>query len=255
MELTLKTYLICCPLVLLGGFVDAIAGGGGLITLPAYLLAGLPAHFAYGTNKFGSSCGTFVAVLQYQRGGCIRWGDAPLAVAAAFVGSWCGAKLVLFLPERTLQLAMMVLLPCAAVFLLTNKHLGENGEPKQLSFTRRQITLLLIGFAIGMYDGFFGPGTGTFYTLGFTLLLGMPLIGASANAKVLNLVSNLAALIAYLAGGKVLYALAIPCAVCSMLGNWLGARMAVHVGAPLIRKMMMLVIALLLLKIAAGFFA
>ncbi len=254
MEITLRTYLICCPLIFLGGFVDAIAGGGGLITLPAYLLAGLPAHFAYVTNKFGSACGTTIAVVQYQRGGRIRWDYAPVAVLAAFIGSWCGAKLVLYLSERTLGAVMMVILPVVAVFLLTNKSLGAEGVEKVLTPGQRYLRLAAIGFAVGAYDGFFGPGAGTFYTLGFTLMLGLPLVEASGTSKVLNLVSNLAALGAYVMGGKVLYALAIPCAVCSMLGNFLGVKMAVRIGAPLIRKMMTVVLALLLLKVAGNLF-
>jgi hypothetical protein len=256
MEVTWKMLLICCPLVMLGGFIDAIAGGGGLITLPSYFLAGLPAHFAYGTNKFGSACGTAMAVSQYHRGGKIRWDYAPLAVLAAFAGAWCGAKIGLYLPERALQLTMMVILPIVGVFLITNRHLGEESDtPVTLTRLRRIVAPVLIGFFVGAYDGFFGPGTGTFYTLAFTMSMGLSLIEASGTAKVLNLVSNLTALVAYLLSGKVVFALAIPCAICSMIGNFIGAKMAVRVGAPLIRKMMTVVMVLLLIKVASSFFS
>ena len=255
MEVTLKMYLICCPLVFMAGFVDAIAGGGGLISLPAYTLAGLPLHLAHGTNKMANCWGSLIAAFTYHKKGHIRWDYAPVAVAAALFGAWCGAQLVLRLSDAALKMIMLVVLPVVAIFLLTNKNLGHDGEGKNLTKKSLMIRLALIGFAVGAYDGFFGPGAGTFYILGFTLFIGLPLVDASGPCKVLNMVSNFAAVMAYVTGGTVLYALAVPCAACSILGNYLGAKLALKDGAPIIRKMMMVVILLLLVKVAGDWFA
>jgi len=248
--------LICCPLVGLAGFLDSIAGGGGLISLPAYLIAGLPPHLAHGTNKFGSMIGCTAATLQYHRSGVIRWDYAPFAVAGAFLGSWCGAHLVLVASDRFLRIFMMIALPIIAVFLLTNRNFGASGSgEKQLPRLRLAVRLAAIGLVVGFYDGFFGPGAGTFYTLGFTLLVGLSLLEASGTAKVLNLASNFGAFLTYLLSGNIVYGLAIPCAACSIIGNLIGSRMAVRIGAPFIRKVMSVVLVLLLAKIALDFFA
>jgi len=255
MQVTLKMLLICCPLVGLAGFIDSIAGGGGLISLPVYLIAGLPAHLAYGTNKFSSMIGSAAATAQYHRSGAIRWDWAPLAVAGALFGSWCGAHLALAVSDRMLRLFMMIALPVIAVFLLTNRSFGRAGGEKRLTRMQLSARLAAIGLAVGLYDGFFGPGAGTFYTLSFTLFIGCSLLEASGTAKVLNLASNFAAFVTYLLSGNILYGLAIPCAVCSIAGNLIGSRTAVRIGAPFIRKMLTVVLALLLAKITYDFFS
>lgn len=251
MELTLWTYLTCCPLVFFAGFVDAAAGGGGLISLPAYTVAGLPAHLAYGTNKFANCWGSLIAAVTYHRKGHVRWDYAPAAVLAALAGSFIGARLAMTLSDRVLKTTMLVILPVVAVFLLTNRELGHDGRAKSLTRGKTNFLLALTGLAVGAYDGFFGPGAGTFYTLGMTLLIGMPLVDASGTCKVLNTVSNFAALFAFVSGGFVLYRLAVPCALCSILGNRLGARAALKDGAPFIRKMMTAVVVLLIFKVAS----
>ncbi len=255
MPVTLKMLLICCPFAGLAGFLDAVAGGGGIISLPAYLIAGLPAHFAHGTNKFAASIGSVIACAQYQRSRVIRWDLAPVAIAGALVGSWCGAHLVLVASDRFLRLFMMIALPIIAVFLLTNRNFGVDGKEKQLTRRALWLRLAVIGLVVGAYDGFFGPGSGTFFVLGYTMLIGISLLNATATARVLNLASNLAALVTFLVSGNVLFGLAIPCAACSVLGSLIGSRMAVRIGAPVIRRVMTLVMILLLVKIAFDFFA
>lgn len=255
MENYLQTMLIVCPLVFIAGFVDSIAGGGGLITMPAYILAGLPAHAAFGSNKFSSTIGGAMATLKYAKSGKIRWKTALTAAGGSLITAWLGAKIVMKLSEETLQLFMMFALPVVAIFLLTRSNLGEESSAERsLSPKKELLTALAIGGACGLYDGLFGPGTGTFLILGFSAFMGMGLVSASGNAKVVNLASNLGACIVYLLGGKVLFAVAIPAAICSSLGNILGARTAIKGGSKIIKPVILMVVALLLLKIAADLF-
>lgn len=245
---------IVCPLVFLAGFVDSVAGGGGLISLPAYLFAGIPVHMAYGTNKFSSACGTAVATAKYMRHGYISLKLALISAAGALLGSAVGAKMVLLASERVLQMTLMCILPVVAVFLLFNRNFGkEDGKKKDYSDTSLLVRAVAIGLAIGWYDGFFGPGTGTFLVIAFTGLMGMTLTGATGNAKVVNLASNTAALVTYILGGSVLYMVAIPAAVCNIAGNYLGASLAVKNGAKFIRPLIFVSIGLLMAKIVMDF--
>ncbi len=250
----LKTMLILCPLIFLAGFVDSVAGGGGLISLPAYLLAGLPIHTAYGTNKLSATCGTAVSVWRYRKGGYIRLRPALTAAAGALGGSWLGAGLVTVLDEGALQICLMAVLPAAAVFLLCNRGFGDREEDGEVPEPRRTLLSLAIGFVIGAYDGFFGPGTGTFLALAFTGLLHFSLTSATGTAKVVNLTSNLAALAVYILDGRVWYAVGLPAAVCGILGNYLGAGLAVKKGARFIRPVLVCAVALLLVKVGWDFF-
>lgn len=253
MELTLKTYMIICPLVFLAGFVDSVAGGGGIISLPAYVLAGLPIHSAYGTNKMANSFGTALSTWQFAKSGYVRLKPALIAAVGALTGGWIGSQIVLLLPADVLQMMMMICLPIVAVFMLTRKNIGSDTdnivEPK-----KENILSLIIGLAIGCYDGIFGPGTGTFMLLSFTAFLGYAMTTASANAKVANLASNVGALALYILNGKVIFTVAIPCMICSGLGNFIGSRLAIKNGSKFIRPMIFIVIALLLVKLVVDFF-
>lgn len=253
MEITWQTYLIVCPLIFLGGFIDAVAGGGGLITLPAYMLSGMPIHMAYGTNKFANSFGTAIATVNYAKGGYLKWKSGIISAVFSLVGAWLGSQMAVALSPVVLQYTLVVLLPVAAVFILINKNFGkEEGEEK----TGKKLYVLsgVIGLVIGAYDGFFGPGAGTFMVLAFTGFLGFSLINASANAKLVNLASNVGALVTYLISGKVLFAVGIPAALCSILGNYIGTKLAIKIGAKFIRAVLFVAIGLLLLKILTDMF-
>lgn len=249
MEIGPLSYLIVLPLVLLGSFIDAAAGGGGLITLPAYLLAGLPPHAASGTNKGSALCGTAAALLRYQRSGHIDWRAAIPAALFALPGSYLGAQLQMLLLPMTVRILVAVLLPVVAVPMLRNRELKPRVQPS-LSSMRRAAACAGIGFAIGMYDGFFGPGTGTFLILAFSLLLGVDPVTASGSAKVVNLASNAAAFAAFAMNGQVMFTLAVPAAACCVLGGTLGAHFAVKKGTRLIRALIAVVLAFLLIRIA-----
>ena len=248
MELSPLVFLTVCPLVFLAGLVDAVAGGGGLISLPAYLLAGLPAHLAAGTNKFAMSFGTCTAAVKYLRSGKVAIKQACITALFSFAGAAMGTTLALHISETALRTAILVALPLVALFLFFNKGFGQNPQKKELSPVREVAYAALIGLFIGAYDGLIGPGTGTFLILCFTSLLGYDLILSSGCAKIANLASNLASLLVYALGGSVLYALAIPAALCCMAGGYLGARLAVNGGAKWVRLFIFLVLGMLFIK-------
>jgi uncharacterized protein len=254
MQVTLKMVLIVCPMIFLAGLVDSIAGGGGIISIPAYLFAGLPVHFAYGTNKFSSAFGTFFSAARFIKSKNIHYKSTAASVVSALLGSFLGAKAALALDERYLKYCLMFLLPSIAVFVLTRRNFGESDTAKQLSDLKITILSILSGFVIGMYDGFFGPGTGTFLILVYTSIIGFNLTVASGNAKMVNLASNIAALATFIAGGTVLFSLAIPSAICGILGNWIGSGLAIKNGARVIKPVFLFVIVLLLIKIGMDLF-
>lgn len=245
---------IVCPLMFLAGFADSIAGGGGTISVPSALLAGIPIHTAYGTNKLAMSLGTLTSVIQYGRKGKICWFTALFASAGALAGSPLGALLAMHLSEKYLSYCLMVLLPAAALFLSLNKGFGQTPKHRDLSRLQQAVYALLIGLGVGAYDGFFGPGAGTFYIILFCTVLGTDLVQASGNAKVVNLASNTGALVTYILGGKVWFAAGLPMAVCAIAGNFLGSRLAIKNGARFIRPIMAVMILLILVKLILDVF-
>ncbi len=231
------------------GFVDSAAGGGGLISLPAYLFAGLPVHYTYGTNKFSAACGTTFATAQFFRKGAMNVKVGILAAAGSFAGSALGSYIVLLLSDTTLRTMMFTILPIAAVLILWRRKLPDENRDDGTMNLKKAALALAIGLGIGLYDGVFGPGTGTFAIIAFTTLMGFDLRTAGGNAKVLNLASNYASLVTYLSSGLVVFSVGIPCAISGILGNLLGSHFALKNGAKFIRPMMLVVLVLLLGKL------
>ena len=247
----IKTLLIVCPLVFLAGFVDSVAGGGGLISLPAYLFCGIPAHMASGTNKVVNSIGTSVAAGKYIKSGKINLRYAIIAAVFALLGSAIGTEIATLLSDRVFKIIILCALPTAAIILTIKKDFGKDGSIPSRSYTKRTEYILcaLIGLFIGCYDGMVGPGTGTFMIMAFTAVMGMDLLTSSGCAKVGNLASNIASAIVWIINGHVYWALVIPAAACNVLGNYLGARYAIKGGSKRIRSMIFVVLALLFVKI------
>ena len=240
--------LIACPLVFLAGFVDAVAGGGGLISLPAYYMAGLPPHLALGTNKMSSCIGTAFSTATYIRSGFVYKRIIPVSVAGALLGSWIGARCALLLDEQVLRWVLVALIPALIILTLLKKDLFAPTE-RNMSLIKEQIITSVIALAVGWYDGFFGPGAGMFLMLAFVGFLHLNPVTANGNAKIVNLCSNIAAMVAFAVDAKVLYALAFPCAAFSILGNLLGARITIKNGAKIVRPVMLVVVFLLLATI------
>ncbi len=248
--ISLPMLIFVCVMVGLAGFVDASAGGGGLITLPVYMLTGLPVHSIYAANKFSSSCGTTFASLMFLRKGALELKVALTAAAASFLGSALAARLVLVLSDEALKTLVLVMLPLAALVIFAQRKQPEEDRSGSIPTHRKLLLAALIGLLIGGYDGLVGPGTGTFAILAFTAVLRYDLRTASGNAKILNLSSNYASLATYILAGNVPFALAIPCGLCNILGALLGSHFALSKGAKFIRPMMLLVMVLLLGKLA-----
>ena len=249
MNNSIHTLLIVCPLAFLAGFIDAIAGGGGLISLPAYLASGIPPHFAAATNKCSSTFGTLVSTIKYMKNKKINYISALWAAGAALIGSPLGAAINMVVDERVLRYIMIFSVPVIAVFLMIKKDFGNENTSEQLGNKKIIFFSVIIGFVIGIYDGFFGPGTGTFLTLAFTGIIGFDLLTASGNTKVVNLSSNVAAFITFAIGGRVIWSIGLPAAVFGIAGNYLGASFALKKGTKFIRPMFFVVLGILTVKL------
>lgn len=252
----MSQYLIVCPLVFLAGFVDAIAGGGGLISLPAYMIAGVPVHLALGTNKISSAMGTSISTARYLKNGYLKGGMmirlAVFASAASLAGSFIGASLSLLVNESTLEKLLIVILPVVAFYVLRNKSLGDEDRRKPVSDQIMALTAVLAAFFIGSYDGFYGPGTGTFLLLVLTGAAHMSLQKASGLTKVINLSSNIAALITFVVNQNVIYPLGLAAGLFCIAGNYIGSGLVVHNGRKIVRPVILVVLAILFLKIISG---
>ena len=243
-----KVYLIVCPLVLLAGFVDAIGGGGGLISLPAYLIAGLPAHQAIATNKMSSTCGTSLAAARFAKKGLIPWKLALPCVAAGLGGAWCGAHLSLLVDTQVLTKVLYVILPLTAILVL-RKGVLKDGETQVKADRKTMLTAAASSLVIGVYDGFYGPGTGTFLIVAFSLFAKMDVRSANGLCKAVNLTTNVTSLIVFLRGGQVVITLGLAAAACNMIGGYLGAGMAMKEGAKITQPIILFVLFLLLLRV------
>ena len=248
MELKLATFLIVCPMVFLAGFVDAIGGGGGLISLPSYLLAGVPVHFALATNKMSSASGTLISTVRICRSIKIRWKLAIPAVACALAGSYIGTRLSLLTDEKILRYVLIVVLPVVAFFVLRKNSLVSE-KAKRLDEKKEMAVSWISAFLIGIYDGFYGPGTGTFLILIFMGLAHMTSMEAAAYTKIVNLSSNIASLVTFLVSGQVILPLGLAAAVFSIAGHYTGAGMVLKNGTKIIRPIILVVLALLFIKI------
>ena len=238
--------------VFAAGFVDAIGGGGGIISVPVYLLAGLPTHFALGTNKLSSCTGTSVSALRYLKNGYVNWKLALPSAVLAMAGSFVGNRIQLKVDERILKYVLVVVLPLAAWALLRQKSLPE--REGQMPAARRRAIVWTASFLIGMYDGFYGPGTGTFLLLVYCGLAKMDVRTASGNVKLVNFSSNIAALISALLAGKVLIWIGLIAAAFSIAGHYVGSGLAIRNGSRIVRPVILTVLLLLLVKVVLELF-
>lgn len=242
-------YAIVLPFIFLAGLIDSIAGGGGLISLPAYWSVGIPPHMALGTNKFSSCFGTVFSTANYFRAGMIDIPVALFSAGFALLGSWLGANTALILSPAFLNYLLVILIPLITVVSLLSKKIGFHDHSHLLKIGYRVILGSIAGLMIGFYDGFFGPGTGTFLILAFTLLLHYDFVMANGNTKVVNLASNIAALITFAHAGKIFYPIAIPGAICGIAGNIIGSKLVILKGNKLIKRILVIAMVLLLMRI------
>ena len=226
-------------LVFFAGFVDSLAGGGGLITVPAYLAVGLPPHLVLGTNKLGSSIGTVVSAVRFHARLKFPLGAFAPSVALSLLGAALGARLALLIDPSIIRYLLLAALPPVAWSVWSRHDWGA--EDRSAEVPGLALRTAAVSFPIGVYDGFFGPGTGTFFALAFTRFCGYDLLGSTARAKLLNLASNLAALAMFLKGGAVHIPLGLLMGGLSIGGHWAGSHWGLKHGAGVIRPMVILV--------------
>lgn len=249
MQLTPLTFIIVCPLLFLAGFVDSIGGGGGLISLPAYLFAGLPIHMAIATNKMSSTCGTSLATGRFIKNRLVNLKLAVPSVVFAVLGSSLGARLSMRVSENVMKMVLLIVLPVSAFFVL-NRHLFPEREETAVKLdTRTYVTAIVSAFVVGIYDGFYGPGTGTFLIIAFTVFARLSVGTANAQAKVINLTTNVTSLIIFLLHGQVLLPLGLAAGASNMVGNYIGSGLVMKKGTGIVRPIILVVLVLLLIKV------
>jgi uncharacterized membrane protein YfcA len=231
---------------LAAGFVDAIAGGGGLIAIPALLSVGVPPIAALATTKVQSAVGTTIATLTYWRGGLVDLRRLLPGMIASFVGAWLGALSVRSIETAILTSAVPVALILIAAYFLFAPHLTDEDRQTRANFV---LFVPVMGFLLGYYDGLFGPGTGSFFTIAFVTLFGLGVTRAAGHTKALNLMSNLGALALFIPAGDVLWPAAIAMGTGQVIGGWLGARTGIRFGARLIRPLVVVVSVVLALRL------
>lgn len=248
-ELSTGTLVLLGVFVYFAGLVDALAGGGGLITLPAYLSLGVDPRLVLGTNKLVSSIGTTAATINYFRTRKTAAAGLLWPIAAALVGGYLGARLALLLDAKWLRWMMLALIPTIAYAVHSHHDFGRADESHLLTSGEKAKREAALGVPLGVYDGFFGPGTGTFFALGFSRFCGYDLVNATARAKALNLATNVSALAGFLLAGRVHVKLGLAMALMSILGNYTGSHLGLKRGAGAIRPAVLLVCAGLFLKL------
>ena len=241
-----------CLFAFLAGFVDSVVGGGGLIQLPALLLF-LPKPFAasltavLGTNKMSSICGTGAAVIQYSRRVRINWHSILPAGLAALMFSFLGARAVSRVQPHVLKPLILVLMIAVALYTFWQKDLGRLHAPQFSAHRERQFGLV-VGTVIGFYDGFFGPGTGSFLIFIFIGLFGFDFLAASASAKVINFATNLSAVVYFAATDNIVYQFALPMGLCNIVGSVAGSRLAILKGNAFVRVFFLAVVAAMIAR-------
>ena len=243
--------LLICVGVFLASFMDAIAGGGGIISVPTYLIAfgDLPAYYALGTNKLSAGIGTVFSTARFIRQGYVRWKLFAPAIVLALAGSMCGTSLQLHTPDRVLKYLLLAVLPVVAVVTLRNRSWPD--EPGDIDFRTQAAIVWAASFLVGGYDGDYGPGTGTFLMIIFIRLAKLDTRHAAGGVKVINLASNLGSLFTALTAGYVYIGVGLISAVASIAGHYLGAGLAIKNGSRIVRPTVILVLILLTAKVGS----
>jgi uncharacterized protein len=250
-EYSLFTLAALALFAFLAGFIDAVVGGGGLIQLPAMLinLPHTPLVTLFGTNKFAAFAGTSAAAVQYARK--VKFDLRLLLVVAAFafLAAFLGARAVMLVDANRLKPLILIILIVIAVYTFIKKDLGTF-QSKHLTWPKQLIYGSLIGLSVGFYDGFFGPGTGSFLVLGFVVILGFEFITASAYAKIINAMTNISALIVFIRNGHIIFGIGILMAISNVTGSILGSRMSLKRGNAFVRIFFLIIVSLMILRYA-----
>ena len=245
--LTPKMAIIVAVGIFLAAFIDGISGGGGIIAIPTYLLAGLPPHLALGTNKLSSVLGKAVSTGRFIRRGYVDWKLGLPSVALAIIGAHLGTRLQLAIDERYLKWLLLIVLPVVAFAVLRQKELPE--EPGEMPPGRRAAIVWAAAFVLGAYDGFYGPGVGTFLLLIFCNWAKMDVRTASGTVKLVNFAANIGAVVTSFAAGKVFIALGLIAGAASVTGHYFGSGLAIRDGSKIVRPVVIIVLVALAIKV------
>ena len=243
---------LLCAGVFCASFMDAIGGGGGIISVPCYLLAGFPVHLALGTNKLSSCIGTVASTVRFLKNGCVDWLLGVPSIVLALLGAHLGTRLQLIVDEKYLKLLLLIVLPVIAIIIFKKKQLPESRG--SMNEWVRRVIVWSASLIIGGYDGFYGPGTGTFLLLVFCYIAKIDVRTASGNVKLVNLSSNLGALATSLMAGKVIIPIGLLASGFAIAGQYLGAGLALKNGSKIVRPVIMVVLLLLAGKIILELF-
>jgi len=244
-------FALCCVCAFVAGLVDSVVGGGGLILIPGLLILMPQVAVAtvIGTNKLAASLGTVVSTTQYARRVRLEWSVLIPAAMASFVCAIAGARVISLIPPIMIRPLVLALLVAVALYTFFRKDLGSLHAPK-LKGTRERVTAIGVGALLGFYDGFFGPGTGSFLIFIFVGVFGFEFLAASASAKLLNLASNLAALFYFMGTGQVIYGVGFAMAICNIFGALTGTHLALLKGSRFVRIFFLVVVSVIILKLA-----
>jgi uncharacterized membrane protein YfcA len=230
----MSTLIFLCIAGFFAALIDSIAGGGGLISLPAFLLAGIPPHFALGTNKFAATCASFTSSLKFAKSGKVKFELLKYLIPFTFIGAVLGVKSVLKIDQKYLYTMVLVLVLAVGIYSFFSKSIGL--QDKYTGIKKKGLILgILLTFSLGFYDGFFGPGTGSFLIFGLIGIFGFDFVKASGNARVLNFISNLTALVVFALNGQVNYSYGVPVAIFMIIGARIGTKLALKNGSKLIK--------------------
>ena len=240
-------FILLLFFIFFAGFVDSIAGGGGLISLPAYMTLGTPGIYAIATNKFSAFFGNSIACVNYIRNKSYCFKSLIPSVLCSMAGSMVGSRLSMLVPERVFFILLLIITPVFVVFLVLNR--GYNTTRKPMEGFALIASCSLLSLVIGAYDGFYGPGSGTFLMMSFIFIAGMNVKSAGGNSRMVNWASNFGSLIVFLFTDKIVYKVGIPCALASIIGNFLGSQYALKRNTKIVKPVMIFVVTLLFITV------
>lgn len=245
------SYLV--PLLFIAGVLDGIAGGGGIISLPAYLLTGMPIHSAYACNKLQSGFGTLCSASKYVKEGFADIKMTLFALPFTIGASFLSTRLIMNTDSETVKLIVICCIPIAVALMFFRRKISQKTVSRKALTAKNILLAMLAGALLGAYDALFGPGGGTIAMILFSVLLGYDLRAGNGNGKIIIVASNITAVINYIASGHMIYHVAVPCALANMLGSYIGAAIVIKKGEKIVLPTMFVVIGILVIQTIVGF--
>lgn len=235
----------------IAGYVDAVAGGAGLILVPAFMLVGLPPQMALGQEKLVSTIGTVAAIKNFIKAKSIIWKIVPIGIVSALIGAFLGAKAILVFPSHVIEYIIFALLPVGLLATLFKGKIAKNDQKQEIK--KSAVAVFVTCLIVGFYDGFFGPGTGSIFIIALYLINSLSLLQASATSKIFNFSSNIGAFVAFALAGKMAYMIGIPMVLANLLGNHLGSLHAIKSDGAIIKKVLIITVILMMATLVYQF--